>query len=343
MPAGPARSEQNTSVPTPLEDILCWSASSIDDVLLEAPFNPRAVIPFVAPGTSWFYWELHFQDRRATRTDFLHRSSLKRGVSWDGFFSPDPILGRLREWYFNEPAVRHYHDTAWLEIDGPLKPGRALKQGVSVCLEPDIGNRVNGDAPLRPTPQTVVDSFCRLQAACGQPPQGAQVLGAVHSALESAGGHGRHLSVMRGRSGSPAKVYAALPHGSLPELLATIAWPGDRAAACQLAELACAESGRLNIDLSFQADLLPRIAFEHFFDPSPARDPSRRAATSLACSLGLLSPPQAAALAGWVGSFRVKRGNAPAIRVVRWFDLKFVLSPEGLEFKAYLGFRTCSD
>jgi len=45
-----------------------------------------------------------------------------------------------------------------------------------------------------------------------------------------------------------------------------------------------------------------------------------------------------------VGSFRlVSAGSTVETKVLRWFDLKFVLSTEGLEFKAYLGFRICND
>lgn len=338
----PAGSRWSSPAATGLADIIHWSAAAIDARLLGARVDAAAVVPFVAPRTRWFYWELHFSEKRPARVDFLHRPSLRLQAIDPGFLSPDPILRDLVDWYAGGDTAVHCHDTAWLELDGPLASRRNVQQGVSVCLEPDIGNR--SSAPRSGPPiSTLLDAFSRLQRACGCEPRGADVLTEVHRALGGVGGSLRHLSVMRGRAGSPAKVYAALPKGRLPELLAAIAWPGAVGAALQLADLACAESQRINVDLSFDDALIPRIAYEHFFDPSPAQDPLRRGATALATALGLLTQEQAQALGRWVGSFRVSSGNTFETQVTRWFDLKFVLSPQGLEFKAYLGFRICDD
>lgn len=341
MNAEPAGALQGSLPEIALADIIQWSSTAIESSLLEgAQLDGRSFVPFVSPETRWFYWELHFSETRPIRVDFLHRPSLVTSRANSAFTSPDPILRQLVDWYATSDTSLHCHDSAWLELDGPLRSEREILQGVSICLEPDIGRRVPGAPRNRWSTPTVVDTFRRLQRSCGVAQQGAETLATVHRALDATGGSTRHLSVMRGRPGTPAKIYAALPKGRLAELLSAIAWPGPHDAALQLADLACADSQLANVDLSFEDALLPRIAYEHFFDPSPAHDPARRRATSLAESLGLLSKAQANALGRWAGSFRLSfDGNTSETKVFRWFDLKFVLSPEGLEFKAYLGFR----
>jgi hypothetical protein len=341
----PAASHGDSSVLQPLADIIEWSATAIDVARLgRARIDARPFIPFVAPASRWFYWELHFSGKEPVRADFLHRPSLRPAAGESEFSPPDPILERLIRWYGTGDTARHCHDTAWLEIDEPLAQAANVRQGVSICLEPDIGNRQR-DVPRRSAAlDSVVDTFARLRSACDLEPSGAEVLARVHGALGQVDGSLRHLSIMRGRPGSPSKVYAVLPHGRLGEFLKAAAWPGATDDALKLADLACAESEAINVDLSFDDALMPRIAYEQFFDPSPNRDPLRRGATSLAKSFGLLTHAQAEALERWVGAFRVgSRRNAVETKVMRWFDTKFVLSPEGLEFKAYLGFHVRPD
>lgn len=282
---------------------------------------------------------------RLGQIDFLHRPALDPSDGQSEITAPDPIIAALSDWYATADTARSCHGSAWLELDGPIRLGvPARKQGVSICLDPDIGRPEPRDpARLQRPTGALLDTFARLQRACGREEGGAEVLARVHRAVLVVGGWLRHLSVMRGRAGQPGKIYAALPKGSLGVFLAEIGWPGDSPAARMLADLVCAESGRINLDLQFEEALAPRIGFELFFDPSPARDPARKRPLGLARSLGLLSAEQAIGLASWVGLFQVSSQAWGEVRVQRWFDLKFVLLPTGIELKAYLGFRLCED
>lgn len=327
-----------------LAALVAWSWQSLDPALVDPDADPTAVLPYLGAGTRTFYWELHFSGESRVRADFLHRPALDaKGNSDRG--SPDPIVDTLSAWHASGDTRRYCHGSAWLELDGPLIARRAFRQGVSVCLDPEIGQpRTSDPARLAYPTEVVLDTFSRLQEACGAPPEGAHTLARVHRAVLASAGALRHLSVMRGRPGALAKIYAALPKPALPAFLTDAGWPGEREPALWLADLACADSARVNLDLAFDTELTPRIAFEQFFDPSPARDPLRRNAVELATALGLLTREQAAGLGRWVRSFHWGLGGgATRTRVQRWLDLKFVLARGGLEFKAYLGFRLCED
>jgi hypothetical protein len=326
-----------------LADLVTLSWRRLDPVLSDSATDPAAVLPYLHDDTVTFYWELHFQDGRRTRTDFLHRAPLDLGDAASR--SPDPIVARLAAWRAAPETAQRCHPTAWLELDGPVTEETALRrprvQGVSVCLDPDIGTGRRRAPSL--TTASALRFFSGLQGACGAPARGASTLRRVHEAARDAEGTLRHLSIMRGRAGQPAKIYAAIPKPALSVFLSDAGWPGRRADANRLAALVCAESDRVTLDLQLENDLAPRIGFELFFDPSPARDPLRRTATSLARRLGVLSADQVAGLERWVGVSRRCLGNDVwPTTVQRWFDLKFVSSPEEpLEVKAYLGFRLC--
>lgn len=325
-----------------LADLITGSWSRLDPILSDAATDPSTVLPYLHDGAVMFYWELHFQDGRRTRTDFLHRAPLREGEAGLASPSPDPIVTHLSSWHADEETAQRCHPSAWLEIDGPLVAGATVRpQGVSVCLDPKIGTGPRPDPA--PTTASVLHVFAELQRACGASARGASTLSRVHEAARSAGGTLRHLSIMRGRGGCPAKIYAAIPKPALSAFLTEAGWPGNGAEAERLAALVCAESQRVNLDLQMEDDLTPRIGFELFFDPSPNADPLRRMATSLARRLGVLSNEQVAGLERWVGLSRQRFGNdAWPTKVQRWFDLKFVSSPgQPLEVKAYLGFRLC--
>jgi hypothetical protein len=325
-----------------LADLITGSWRRLDPVLSDAATDPSTVLPYLHDNAVMFYWELHFQEGRRTRTDFLHRAPLRDGEAGPASRSPDPIVARLSSWHEDEETARRCHPSAWLELDGPLV-ARAMvrRQGVSVCLDPDIGTgRRRTPAP---TTASVLRVFTELQRACGASARGAPALRRAHEAACSAGAMLRHLSIMRGRASQPAKIYAAVPKPALSAFLTEAGWPGRRAEAEQLATVVCTESERVNLDLQLEDDLTPRIGFELFFDPSPAPDPLRRTATSLARRLGALSDDQIAGLERWVGvSRRCLGGDVWPTKVQHWFDLKFVSAPDQpLEVKAYLGFRLC--
>lgn len=325
-----------------LADLITWSWGRLDPVLLDPASDPAVVLPYLHESAVMFYWELHFQNGRRTRTDFLHRTPLDGGEAGLPCESPDPIVTRLSSWHEDHETRQLCHPSAWLEIDGPLDAAATVRpQGVSVCLDPDIGTGRRHAIAL--PPDSLLRVFAGLQRACGASARGARALMRVNEAVRSAGGTLRHLSIMRGRGGCPAKIYAAVPKPSLAAFLTQAGWPGDRAEAEKLATLVCADSERVNLDLQLEDDLRPRIGFELFFDPSPAPDPLRRTATSLAQRLGALTAAQVAGLERWVQPSRRCLGNDTwPTRIQRWFDLKFVSSPEQpLEVKGYLGLRLC--
>ena len=276
-----------------LVDLVTWSRGRLDPVLSGTTTDPSIVAPYLHEDAVTFYWELHFQEGRLTRTDFLHRAPLRGREVTSVCRSPDPIVPRLSTWHADEETAQRCHPSAWLELDGPLAAGATIRpQGVSVCLDPDIGTgRCRSPAP---TTASVLHVFAALQRACGGDARGASAVRRVHEAAHAAGGTLRHLSIMRGRAGHPAKIYATVPQGALSEFLAEAGWPGNRAEAEQLATLVCRESEGANVNLLLEDDLAPRIGFELFSDPSPARDPLRRAATALARHLGALSGVQVA-------------------------------------------------
>jgi hypothetical protein len=258
--------------------------------------------------------------------------------------SPDPILAKLRAWYATPGTPEICHPTTWLELDGPIgSTPSGRQQGVSVCLDRNIDTSRSGDPLTLAHPEAnVLALFTRLHAACGTAPRGLAALARIRRAAFERGGVLRHLSIMRGRRGSPAKVYVSVPKPGLASFLDAAGWPGDVKAACELAQAACTESARINLDLEMGEAIAPRIGFELFFDPSPARDPYRRSATRLATALGHISPDQVKGLESWVGDARKRLGNdAWPTRIQCWFDLKFVLRPDGGELKCYLGFRLC--
>jgi len=325
-------------------DCVAWAWTALDPALVDAITDPAACLPLIRPETTMFYWELHFQEQRLARVDFLHRPPLD-AVELAGEAGPsDPIVERLASWYATNAAARaHCNPSVWLELDGPIIAERGERaQGVSVCVDPQFDRRGGPELP-GPSPDALTELFTGLEQACDTATSRARVVAEIQSAIGAAGGKLRHVSIMRGRAGQPVKIYTAIPKPSFPAFLEAIEWPGDRAAAARLAGQVCAESKRVNIDLLIDEALSPRIGFEIFSDPNPPADPTRAAATELAVSLGLISPPVVDGLRRWVGNVRRPFGSdAWPTTVQRWFDLKFVdLGAGGLELKAYLGFRLC--
>ena len=108
------------------EDLVSWSWSAVDRTLADDVTDPQACLPFVHPDTTTFYWELHFQARRLTRVDFLHRPALLRPAG--EAVTPDPIVGRLVSWYEANAVVRrNCHRSVWLELDGPIDKADARR------------------------------------------------------------------------------------------------------------------------------------------------------------------------------------------------------------------------
>lgn len=324
------------------EDLVSWSWSAVDRTLADDVIDPKACIPFVHPDTTTFYWELHFQARRLTRVDFLHRPALLRPAG--EAVTPDPIVGRLVSWYeANEVVRRNCHRSVWLELDGPIDGRReAPPQGVSVCVDPRFGGGHSGDQPDPPL-AALIEVFETFERACGGKTARSFSVADLLQAVRGAGGRTRHVSVMRGRPGQPAKIYAAVPKPALPSLLGALGWPGDLLEAVHLANVVCAESERVNIDLQIDDRLSERIGFELFSDPSSAADINRLSATEHAFELGLVSRRQIEGLRRWPGTSRLLLGaDQWPTTIRRWFDLKFVALGAGrLELKAYLGFRMC--
>lgn len=303
----------------------------------------ECVLPYVDAQADGFYWELHFEDARLVRTDFLQRVPLSPPRTEGG---PDtPLRTALAAWFREPEVASRCHPSAWFELDGPWNVGSNQRpQGVSVCLDPGFGTPAGGD------PLVLAHSASRagrlyegLRETCGVPSDGGARVQQISDAAMTHGGAVRHLSVMRGRPDAPGKLYAAVSKPKFAAFLAAIRWPGDETRAERLLELVCADSVRVNCDLELCADLTERLGFELFYDPSPALDPLRRSATLLALRLGLISATQVASLEAWVGQFRLLlAGERWPTRVQRWFDLKFVTHAGGrLELKAYLGFRAC--
>lgn len=325
-----------------LSDVIAWSWAELHPELAPPGENPVAALPSVDPETTTFYWELHFQNGRVLRADFLHRPSLISDGAAGEDRSFDPILPRLRAWYQASALARtHVHDTVWLEADGPLvdRP-RDRPQGVSVCLDPTFGQ---SEPPDRPPlePDALAQLYAQFEAVCGCRAGRAADLLRVHGAVSAAGGELRHISIMRGRPRQPLKVYAAVPKPSLPALLSDLEWAGDRERARACGERVAASSRWMNIDLLVDDGIAPRIGFELFSDPSAATDFFRSGSLELAVELRLMTREQAAGLRTWVGRFRRRfASEAWPTAVRRWFDMKFVQLESGeIELKTYLGFR----
>ena len=323
-------------------DCVAWSWAALDRALVDEVTEPEACLPFIHPETTMFYWELHFQQQRLAQVDFLHRPPLVSGDPAGQSAARDPIVERLASWYAtHEPARKYCHPSVWLELDGPIVAERGPRaQGVSICVDPRFGGRNRAAFPS-PTPDELAEIFSGLEWACETTTPRARLVAEMQRSINDAGGSLRHVSIMRGRAGQPVKVYAAVPKHSFPSFLETIGWPGDRDAAARLAEQACAESQRVNVDLLIEDALSPRIGFEIFSDPSPTVDARRLAATERAVALGLISQRVAEGLQRWVGGVRRPfGGDRWPTTLQRWFDLKFVsLGASSLELKAYLGFR----
>jgi hypothetical protein len=325
-------------------DCVGWAWTALDPLLVDGVTDPAACLPFVEPETRTFYWELHFQQQRLTRIDFLHRPALVRTERAGASTARDPIVDRLTSWYAASETARKYCDpSVWLELDGPIGAARdGREQGISICVDPRLGRP---DAPEVPaaTSTELGEIFTGLERACDATKTRAGRVAEIQRAVAEAGGTLRHVSIMRGRPGQPVKIYAAIPKATHPSFLDAIDWPGDRAAATRLAENVCAESQRVNIDLLIDEALAPRIGYEIFSDPSPAADPRRTAATERAIALGLITRGMAEALRRWPGKGRRLFGNDQwPTTVQRWLDLKFVsLGANELELKSYLGFRLC--
>ena len=185
--------------------------------------------------------------------------------------------------------------------------------------------------------------FETFEHACGGKTARSFSVADLLRAVRDAGGRTRHVSIMRGRAGQPAKVYAAVPKSAFPSFLGAVGWPGDHLEAARLANLVCAESERVNVDLQIDDRLSERIVFELFSDPSPTEDINRSSATERAFDLGLVSRRQIEGLRRWAGTSRLLLGaDQWPTTIRRWFDLKFVALGAGrLELKAYLGFRMC--
>ncbi|HEY0467013.1 MAG TPA: hypothetical protein VGC79_22580 [Polyangiaceae bacterium] len=334
--------ESDATVLERLHDLIAWSWGALTPELKDGRTDPTFVFPYLASQANTFYFELHFEDARVVRTDFLQQAPLNPGASVANP-SVDPILASMSRWYAGGDTAARCHHTTWLELDGPLQDsGADRRQGVSVCLDPHFGTPAEEDPLLYARSAShLVSVFERLQQACAATPQGAPVLGRASDAAVTSGGLVRHVSVMRGRPGAPSKLYASLTKPTFPRFLRDIAWPGDLSEAERFAGVVCTESKRVNCDLEFTNQLTERIGFEIFNDPSPAFDLRRRAATDRALAMGLISTVQVAGLESWVGLFRKQLGNQRwPTRIQRWFDVKFVIHPGGRrEFKAYLGFR----
>jgi hypothetical protein len=324
-------------------DCVGWAWTAVDPLLVDGVTDPVACLPFIEPETRTFYWELHFQEQRLTRIDFLHRPALVTERAGEST-ARDPIVDRLACWYATSETARKYcHPSVWLELDGPISAARdGHEQGVSICVDPRFGRP---DAPEVPAATSTELSalFTGLEQACGTASTRAGRVAEMQQAVCQAGGTLRHVSIMRGRPGQPVKIYAAIPKATFPTFLDAIDWPGDRAAATHLAGDVCAESQRVNIDLLIDEALAPRIGYEIFYDPSPAVDPQRTTATERAVALGIITRGMAEALRLWVGKARRPFGiDQWPTTVQRWLDLKFVsLGANDLELKAYLGFRLC--
>ena len=277
------------------------SWASIASILRDDVTDPGAVIPLVCSRSTTFYWEIHFEEGERRGTDFLHRLPLGQNQI-QGEWSRDPIVGALESWFATPGTAQRCHPSAWLEIDGPLATGRTLKaQGISICLDPDIGSRLPRTQARPPlSKEDLLAIFSGLHTACGSELCDEGALAGIHRAIGRWGGHLRHLSVMRGRARSPAKVYAAVPKSAFGPFLREVDWTGDRSAAESLAELVFAESERVNLDLeSLSGSLTSRIGLELFGDPSPAHDPFRTVALDIARSLQVVSPEQVRALQRW--------------------------------------------
>jgi hypothetical protein len=335
--AAPAREAAQASQ----RDFIAWSWAFVDRELLDPSTDPSGVLPFLDVETDEIYWELHFQRARLTRTDFLHRAKLVGGN--DAPASADPVVGALRAWFADADTRARCHPTAWLELDGPLgSPPLERRQGVSVCLDRHIGTPAANDPLALAHPvANVLAIWSRLQRACGEPPRSSPALRRAWTAAVAHGGGTRHLSIMRGRPGSPGKMYVALPKSTFKRWLFDIEWPGDVEGSVSLGNDVCAASVRVNVDLELAPNLTPRIGFEIFGDPEPGRDPQRSGALEIARSLGLISTRQVAALQRWSGVVRKRLGgDVWPTTLQRWLDLKFVLNAnEDVELKAYLGFR----
>jgi hypothetical protein len=325
-------------------DCVAWAWTVLDEALVDGLTDPVACSPFIQPDTTTFYWELHFRDGHLQGIDFLHRPALVSTESAGEAPLADPILQRLSSWYATSDAAReHCHPSVWLELDGPLTAERgAREQGVSVCVDRTFGGRGGAEAPVL-TADALTELFAGLEGACGAGRSRAPDVAKTQQAVAAAGGRMRHVSIMRGRTGRPVKIYAALPKSRFSTFLEAIDWPGDRAEASGLAAAACAESRRVNVDLLIDDGLSERIGFEVFSDPSPAEDVERGAALERALAQGLVSERVVEGLRRWIGTTRRPFGNDQwPTTVQRWFDLKFVnLGAGALELKAYLGFRMC--
>jgi hypothetical protein len=342
LAVGTLAAGSDASVLERLHDLIAWSWDALTPELRDGRTDPEFVHAYLAAEAETFYFELHFEDSRVVRTDFLQWAPL-RARTTASVPSIDPILASLGSWFaFGDTAAR-CHDTTWLELDGPLQDsGATRRQGVSICLDPWFGTPAAAN-PLvyARSASDVVGVFERLQQACGATPHGGSVLRRASDAAVTSGGMVRHVSVMRGRPGAPQKLYASLPKSTFPRFLRDIAWPGDIMEAERFAGVVCADSERVNCDLEFGDDLTERIGFEIFNDPSPAHDLRRRGATGRALAMGLISGTQVTGLESWAGLFRKQLGNDRwPTQIQRWFDVKFVTHPGGRrEFKAYLGFR----
>jgi hypothetical protein len=337
-----AQSDARSEAPSSggLRGLVEWSWQHLAPELKDGRTEPRFVFPYLHPSAFAFYWELHFERARLLRTDFLQRIPLSGGEAEADAPVEDPIIAPLRAWYAGGDTARSCHDTAWLELDGPLDAtGEPRRQGVSVCLDPQFG-ATDRDSGVVPIAAGAVGAFERLLEVCGADRKRSALLGPISDAAMKLGGSVRHVSVMRGRAGAPCKMYATLPKAAFREFLTSIPWPGDVGAALALAELACAESERIHCDLEFSETVSGRIGFELFSDPPPELDPFRRRTTFTAFDVGLLSRPQAEALETWVGSSRkVLENQRWPTPMQRWLDAKFVHHPGGRrELKLYLGF-----
>lgn len=320
-----------------------WAWQELDRALVDERTDPGSCLPFIHPETRYFYWELHFRRQALAGIDLLHRLPLASKERAGEGSLRDPVAGRLTSWYANSQAARRFCDpSAWLEMDGPLVPHRgAREQGVSICVDPGVGDPRGAAVPGAPS-EALAEIFTGLERVCGVAGTRTLLVNRIHGAVTARHGKLRHVSIMRGRPGQPVKLYAAVPKEGFPGLLDDIGWPGDRAEAARLAEQACADSQRVNVDLVLDGEALSsRIGFEVFSDPSPVGDLRRTAATKRALSMGLVSPEVVEGLRRWVGPFRPQVGEDRQRTVVlRWLDLKFVSHGQGeLELKAYLGFR----